>query len=215
VSERRVVAVTFALLVLAAAAVGLHGARSGPQGRGRTAPVTGSAEPVHETSTTAPTTPTSSSATCPWLVGKILEGGRLCAQAEVVVRTCHPDPGSLRLSSRQKDTATWNLRRESAPAKAETLSVQGQGVSVLSCGNATNGIDVTEMLAAVRDVAASGWGISVGSVSCGSRDGRPVDELPTGESMIWCSVFDSEGNGSPAAVSVTAVPPYFAVLLGE
>jgi hypothetical protein len=138
-----------------------------------------------------------------------------CRQARLVAETCRPDDGSLALVEDAGGQARWTFRRGGEPATASTSSDSSQGVGLLSCGTPTNDIDLSAMLAAVRKEAADGWRISVGSVSCASRSGRPVDELPIGESAIYCAVLDQDGNGSPAFVSVTARPPHFAVVLGE
>lgn len=142
------------------------------------------------------------------------EEGPLCAQAQLVVRRCRPEPGSLALVSDAGGEAAWAFRREGRNATARTDS-DGTQRGLLSCGTPTNGVDVSAMLAGVREEARTGWGISVGSVSCMSNSRRPVDEVPLGESVIYCEVLDGEGNGSPAYVSVTSDPPHFVVHLGE
>jgi hypothetical protein len=203
--------------LVVAALIGVTSMLASSSGNGGVAPA-----PADDTDSTAvPASATPSAADnaqrgCPVAAATPLPAkSPQCSQAQLVATWCRPEPGTLALVSDTGGEAAWTFSRDGRTATASTDSDRAQAVGLLSCGSPTNGIDASAMLAAVRKEAETGWRISVGSVACASRSGHPVDELPVGESAIWCEVLDHEGNGSAAFVSVISESPHFVVHLGE
>jgi hypothetical protein len=142
---------------------------------------------------------------------------RRCAQAKEVVARCGLVP-PIALVSDSPDLTGWTDR--SSDRRAYATDSSADHPAVLSCGHATNGIDVAVMMTNVRLTAASQWQIEVGRVECSPREHprRDVaDELPVGAAQIYCAVYSTSPADSASSVfiDVTGRPPYYQIHLAE
>jgi hypothetical protein len=114
--------------------------------------------------------------------------------------------------------AQWVIPGTDAGAgdvRAFTSADPDYGVSVLSCGTPTNGIDIQDLYGAVAKAAQKGWGIRVATVACDTGGGAILDQASPGESVVACAVRDPSGSPSFAFASITEEPPFYRLVLGE
>lgn len=93
-----------------------------------------------------------------------------CAQADLLSEMCPGAQPPFVVARTGGGTTEWEPITGEASVSAFTSGNTESGPQVLSCGAPTNGVNVADFLADLKQVADAGWGINIDLVACGARD---------------------------------------------
>lgn len=142
----------------------------------------------------------------------------VCAAAQALLDACDNLEPPLTVASWDRVGITpWEA---GADGITDAVTSQDAGTSeptVLSCGDAGNGVDVLQLHDDVWASAEQGWGIEVTQVTCSASGDGILNTLPPGESVASCAVqgADWDAAASYAFISITGTAPYYRIDLGE
>lgn len=134
-------------------------------------------------------------------------GGLQCAAATQIISKCDTSTPTFIVTNH--GLTEWQSTEDGVTTTALTSEGLDTGVFVLSCGGATNGIDVEDLHHDVIQSAQNATGYAAKAATCGTVEDQVLDEMAPTSEAGGCLVYDVGDGLSTITISVTKKAPYY------